>query len=47
VRIFGPQYVHGKKIDLFDKKKIQRTVLMMVALFCVSARDLFLIGLVC
>jgi len=28
VRILGPDYVHGKKIDLFVKK-IQRTVLMM------------------
>jgi len=29
VRIYGPDYSHGSKVDLFDKKKIQRTVLMM------------------
>eukprot|EP00455_Lapot_gusevi_P008830 TRINITY_DN138_c0_g1_i4.p2 TRINITY_DN138_c0_g1~~TRINITY_DN138_c0_g1_i4.p2 ORF type:complete len:686 (+),score=309.61 TRINITY_DN138_c0_g1_i4:223-2280(+) len=29
VRIYGPDYTDGSRVDLFDKKKIQRTVLMM------------------
>jgi len=29
VRIYGPEYAQGSRVDLFDKKKIQRTVLMM------------------
>jgi len=29
VRIYGPDYSHGSKVDLYEKKKIQRTVLMM------------------
>ena len=29
VRIYGPDYTNGSKIDLFAGKKVQRTVLMM------------------
>ena len=29
VRVYGPDYTHGSKIDLFTNKKVQRTVLMM------------------
>jgi len=29
VRIYGPDYTHGSKVDLFVGKKVQRTVLMM------------------
>ncbi|MES1914898.1 MAG: hypothetical protein MHM6MM_006923 [Cercozoa sp. M6MM] len=29
VRIYGPEYVHGGKKDLYENKKVQRTMLMM------------------